>query len=285
MKQNYKAFFFILFGILFINADKKYNNVFKLKNIEKSLCKITGSLYASKFEVTNFQYKVFLNDLKHAGEEKKYKIAAIDTSKWLKVLLNDTICIKYYHSDVKYDNYPIVNISKEAALLFCEWLTEKYNSYPKRKFTKVLFRLPTEYEWKKAARGTSESAIFPWSGFYMRNTKGQFLANFRPIHQYQVYYDTDMGELKIKNLNFIKNNTPIAIIPTAPVDLFWPNEYELYNMSGNVAEMIVEKGRTKGGSWASTGYYLQINAEDEYEGFSEPSPMIGFRYFMEVIEI
>jgi len=81
MKQNYKAFFFILFGILFINADKKYNNVFKLKNIEKSLCKITGSLYASKFEVTNFQYKVFLNDLKHAGEEKKYKIAAIDTSK------------------------------------------------------------------------------------------------------------------------------------------------------------------------------------------------------------
>ena len=55
-------------------------------------------------------------------------------------------------------------------------------------------------------------------------------------------------------------------------------------MSGNVAEMLNEPGRTKGGSWASSGYYLRIDAEDEYEGFTEPSPMIGFRYFMEILE-
>ena len=48
--------------------------------------------------------------------------------------------------------------------------------------------------------------------------------------------------------------------------------------------MLAQPGRTKGGSWASYGYYIQIGAEDEFAGFTEPSPKIGFRYFMEVVE-
>ena len=48
--------------------------------------------------------------------------------------------------------------------------------------------------------------------------------------------------------------------------------------------MLAEPGRTKGGSWASSGYYIRIDAEDEYAGFTEPRREIGFRYFVEIIE-
>ncbi len=48
--------------------------------------------------------------------------------------------------------------------------------------------------------------------------------------------------------------------------------------------MLAEAGQTKGGSWASTGYYIRIDAEDEYAGITKPDPRIGFRYFVEIIE-
>jgi hypothetical protein len=54
-----------------------------------------------------------------------------------------------YHSHPGYDLYPAVNISAEAANLYCAWLTEKYNEKPNGKFKKVTFRIPTEKEWKK----------------------------------------------------------------------------------------------------------------------------------------
>ena len=54
-------------------------------------------------------------------------------------------------------------------------------------------------------------------------------------------------------------------------------------MSGNAAEMLITKGRTKGGSWGSSGYYVRIDAEDEFKDFTS-SPYVGFRYFMEIIE-
>ena len=46
---------------------------------------------------------------------------------------------------------------------------------------------------------------------------------------------------------------------------------------------IAEKGQTKGGSWLSSAYYIQIDAEDDFPGWEKPSLIIGVRYFMEVI--
>ena len=48
-------------------------------------------------------------------------------------------------------------------------------------------------------------------------------------------------------------------------------------MSGNAAEMLLEKGSTKGGRWNSTGYHVRIDAEDEYADWEDPSPYIGIR--------
>jgi formylglycine-generating enzyme required for sulfatase activity len=54
----------------------------------------------------------------------------------------------------------------------------------------------------------------------------------------------------------------------------YPNNYGLYNMSGNVAEMVYERGVAYGGSYLDPGYDIRIDSEKPYDG---PSPLIGFR--------
>ena len=46
---------------------------------------------------------------------------------------------------------------------------------------------------------------------------------------------------------------------TAPVTSYSPNEFNLYNMSGNVAELTAD-GVAMGGHWNSTGYDIRITS-------------------------
>jgi sulfatase modifying factor 1 len=236
------------------------NSGYDIKATQKTLTKTTDDLYASKFEVTNKQYTHFLTQLKENNQADKYEIAKIDTAQWSKQLTYGKPFAENYHSHPAYANYPVVNISYDGATLFCEWLTQQYNASPKRKFHKVLFRLPTEKEWIMAAQGGNPSAKYPWKSDALKNNKNQYNCNL--------------------NENMMTDNADL----TAPVNSYTPNEFGIYNMSGNVAEMLSENGRTKGGSWKDSEEYIKIDGPDKYVGFDTPKPTIGFRYFMEVIE-
>ena len=291
MKINIMRKLFILIFILplLISAGKK--DSFK---VPKDFAFIpTGSIQIAnrtisvdafimqKNEVTNLQYRDFLNDLKANNKIEKLKIAQVDSLQWRDSNKYNEPYVEYYHSHPAYNSYPIVNISHEAALLYCEWLSEKYK---KEHNVNIEFRLPTENEWIYAAKGGSNNK-YPWEGNYLRNKKGKFQCNFNVIYQEDLKKNSTTKEIEIAQNNIDENDVSNSNYQnrsdgnsiTVPANSYYPNEYGLYNMSGNAAEMTSEKGIIKGGSWNSTGYYMQIESESEYTQADIPSPFVGFR--------
>jgi sulfatase modifying factor 1 len=260
--------FFAIFSVLRLLASGQAN-VLNIKSTQKSLAKINDSLFFSRFEVTNNQYSIFLKHLKEGKQAAEYQTGQIDTAKWRDLSAYNEPFVKNYHTHPAYANYPIVNISFEGATLFCEWLTDQYNSNEKRKFKKVKFRLPTREEWIAAAKGGTPDAIYPWEGNEMMTKNGLFRCNFIRAA------DDTMGVAGKLN-----DNADI----TAPSNWYWPNKYGLYNMSGNVAEMIAEKGKTMGGSWLDEADAMKIEGLGKFATFSNPMPTIGFRFVMVIIE-
>jgi formylglycine-generating enzyme required for sulfatase activity len=150
------------------------------KNIQQVMAKVNDSLYVCKYEVSNLDYRTFLGSLNTTNSvlAEKYKV---DSTKWLTELRYQEPMANYYHLHPAYNNYPVVCISYEAALAYCDWLTEQYNADTKRKFNKVKFVLPSEEEWMVVANGRNKNKMYPWGNYYLRNKTGEFLCNFKRL--------------------------------------------------------------------------------------------------------
>ncbi len=260
MKQQKLALAIILFSF---SAFGQIN----IKELDKSMAKVTETLYASECEVSNKDYATFLNALKKANKTDLLAIAQIDTLQWSSKENYNAPYTTYYHKHPAYEGYPTVNISHKGAILYCEWLTAEYNSNPKRKFNKVVFRLPTEKEWILAAQAGDNTAIYPWTGKELRNKKGLLMSNFKR---------TDFDTTGVAGA--LNDNADV----TAPVYSYWPNKLGIFCMSGNVAEMVIDPAFVKGGSWAQKSEFLRIDSKENVDG--SPKSHIGFRPFVDIIE-
>jgi formylglycine-generating enzyme required for sulfatase activity len=231
------------------------------------------SFYMSKTEITNFQYLEFLMYLKKHGRMDEYKKAQIDSTGWKRKMAFGEPFVEQYHKHPAYHDFPVVNVSKESAQMYCEWLTEAYDSISNGEL-KLKFRLPTRAEYLRAARGDMHNSTYSWGTGFVRNTKGEFLGNFVAAGDESISRDPDSGELIVVNVN----NSPMyyhdGAFATAPAKSYFPNELGFYNMNGNVSEMISDGDFAVGGDWHSPGYDIRC---ESIKSFSEPNPMTGFR--------
>ncbi|WP_432712209.1 SUMF1/EgtB/PvdO family nonheme iron enzyme [Pedobacter sp.] len=194
--------------------------------------------------------------------------------------------VKDYFNNPAYNDFPVVGVTWEQANAYCVWLTRKYqgNSGSQAR-PKLEFRLPTVAEFEYAAKAGNQNAKYPWNGDLVRNADGHLLANFK----------NDAG-----------NYTPDYGLFPVNVRSYSPNDFELYNMAGNVAEWTttaynpssvgllhdfnpnftyvarpsdskyLKRKVVKGGSWKDIAYFLQ-NSVSTYEFQDQPRSYIGFR--------
>jgi gliding motility-associated lipoprotein GldK len=208
-----------------------------------------------------------------------------DTMVWsrdFEYAYNDPL-LQGYFSMPGYSEYPVVGVTWQQAHAFCHWRTQLLRNDGKQLIHS--YRLPSEAEWEYAARGGRRSAMYPWGSKYARDSKGCFLANFKP---YRGAYHSDTG------------------VATMAVAGFDANDFGLYDMAGNVAEWtasayssssnvyvhdmnpeypygalqddsdVLKRKTIKGGSWKDISYYLQCGVRS-YEYQYESRSYIGFR--------
>ncbi len=245
------------------------------------------------WDVSKFKFQYTFMDIEKAAKNRKLRRKDViikeeieiypDTTSWIRDFsysYNEPMHNDYFWHEA-YGEYPVVGVTWEQAKAFCQWRTLNKNSYQKSKKGAAFvnsFRLPSEAEWEYAARGGLQGATYPWGGYYAYNDRGCFLANFKPMRG---DYAADQA------------------LYTVEAKSFEPNDYNLYNMAGNVSEWVhssydpasYEYSSTinptvndannmrkvvRGGSWKDVAYFLQVSSRD-YEYADSARSYIGFR--------
>lgn len=256
---------FIPMGYAYVDNDSVEVNAFRI----------------SKFEVTNGEFVSFLEDLKNQDRMEEYYLVLPDTANWLMTGARTEPYQSHYLRHPAYARYPVVNISHEAAVLYCQWLTEKLNAGEDTVY-EFHVRLPNREEWLLAAQGGSDRP-YAWDSPYLKTEKGLFRANYRiiPDEILTLNHETNLPRLIDKPGEGWRGWMRHEIQLTTPVDAYWPGNSGLYNMNGNVAEMVATPGIAVGGSWQCPGYDVRNQAVMH---FDNSSPFVGFRPLLLVTE-
>ncbi|MDQ6666544.1 MAG: formylglycine-generating enzyme family protein [Acidobacteriota bacterium] len=171
------------------------------------------AFYIGRYEMTNGEWKKFRDDPGY--EDPKF---------WpgQRVVPKDQVP---YWTDAKNhggafpgnESYPVLGVNWDSATAYCNWLSAK---------TGKKYRLPTEAEWEKAARGTDQRR-YPWGNdidhSYANYVSGSDFATAKPAG----YYDRGQHDGVLTHSNV--------------------SPYGAFDMAGNVMEWCQD--------WYSRNYY------------------------------
>ena len=196
-------------SFLFGPTEKEKERVWVLPTEATPQTILSATFFIGKYPVTNEEYAVFMEE----GGYREAGLWSADGWSW-KERLGWTEPRRWRDPDYNgpgKERYPACALSWYEADAFCRWLAQR---------TGRRYRLPTEREWEKAARG-EDGRIFPWGDEW--NPKAcNWLA------------DTDGDRLP--------NMEEDRYIRTAPVDAYEAGKspYGCYEMAGNVLEWCAD---------------------------------------------
>jgi len=168
-----------------------------------------SSFKMSKYEITNRQYVVFLNDDTSKGYSVNNYINTKSKSSKSHIVFD--LDSKDFSVEPGYEDYPVVNVSWYGAKRYTVWFSER---------TGYRASLPTEAEWEYACRAKTKT-----SRFWGNNTnRACIFSNVRDIS----------GNKNIKGLP--GHQCDDGFLEISPIGNFIPNKFDLYDMLGNVYE-------------------------------------------------
>ncbi len=240
------------------------------------------------FSITNMEYKAFLVDLIQSNSQEALGVTSVNQEVWLSYNCNDLA--NNYFKEKAYDGFPVVNISPQAALLFCKWLeaiTNKQLLLDNPKAKTIRLRLPYDDEWISAAKiGFAQTPVCDGYQTIFDITEGlvnkSFLKRQVKVQKHDLkdrtsldnYFDMNRyGMTESDILNIFKNTDTIKV--------HYPDGLKNIAKVAHVSEFIQnDEGKVIvfGSCWKSKEEYSEmLNAFKN----KSASPFIGFRFVVE----
>ena len=217
---------------------------------------------------TNHGYGFVNNGLGKAANHPVQTVSWYDCVKWCNARSQQAGRTPVYYTDA---GLTAVYTNGTPTTLYPNWATSGY-------------RLPTEAEWEKAARGGLSGQRFPWG-----NVINQNLANYQGA---TASYTYDLGPNGV-NPAFTNGGVPY----TSPVGSFAANGYGLNDMAGNVLEWCWDWYKTtydggsdphgpagplsyrvlRGGDWYGSAFIARCAYRNVNNSPSNANDYFGFR--------
>ena len=164
----------------------------------------SDAYYIDKYEVTNREYRLFLEYLKKTNDHSRCH--ALEPG--------EKDHTPRYGNDPRYsrDDFPVVGVDWFDAYAYCAWAGKA---------------LPTEAQWERAARGGLEGQDYPWG-----NELDESKANLNP----------EVGEraAELRDLGQADPDQDLQNRGPKPVGSYKPNGFGLYDTTGNVEEWCLD---------------------------------------------